>query len=65
MTFCNPCIIISFYFFLSFVFVNNFAFGPVVNHHLKEKFQQMKEGKNFKTQFVFIDIIIISFNAEN
>jgi len=26
------------------VFVNNFAFGPLVNHHLKQKFQQMKEG---------------------
>lgn len=26
------------------VFVNNFAFGPVVNHHLKSRFQTMKEG---------------------
>ena len=36
------------YFFLclscSIIFVNNFAFGPEVDHQLKERFANMKEG---------------------
>lgn len=32
-------------FVFSFVFVNNFAFGPHVDHQLKLRFQSMKEGK--------------------
>lgn len=30
--------------FCSVVFVNNFAFGPEVDHQLKERFANMKEG---------------------
>lgn len=35
----------------SVIFVNNFAFGPEVDHQLKERFANMKEGNkpNFKT----------------
>lgn len=37
-----------FYFLLSLsssiIFVNNFAFGPEVDHQLKERFANMKEG---------------------
>lgn len=29
---------------LSVIFVNNFAFGPEVDHQLKERFANMKEG---------------------
>lgn len=29
----------------SIIFVNNFAFGPEVDHQLKERFANMKEGK--------------------
>lgn len=39
------------YFFLrlscSIIFVNNFAFGPEVDHQLKERFANMKEGWYF------------------
>jgi Histone methylation protein DOT1. len=28
----------------SIVFVNNFAFGPTVDHALKERFQDLKDG---------------------
>lgn len=28
----------------SIIFVNNFAFGPEVDHQLKERFANMKEG---------------------
>lgn len=31
--------------FSSIIFVNNFAFGPEVDHQLKERFANMKEGK--------------------
>lgn len=30
--------------FCSVIFVNNFAFGPEVDHQLKERFANMKEG---------------------
>lgn len=30
--------------FSSIIFVNNFAFGPEVDHQLKERFANMKEG---------------------
>lgn len=30
--------------FYSVIFVNNFAFGPEVDHQLKERFANMKEG---------------------
>ena len=33
---------VSLYF--SIIFVNNFAFGPEVDHQLKERFANMKEG---------------------
>lgn len=29
----------------SIIFVNNFAFGPEVDHQLKERFANMKEGR--------------------
>lgn len=29
----------------SVIFVNNFAFGPEVDHQLKERFANMKEGR--------------------
>ena len=29
----------------SIIFVNNFAFGPQVNHQLKIRFQSLKEGE--------------------
>lgn len=35
---------ISFCLFSSIIFVNNFAFGPEVDHQLKERFANMKEG---------------------
>lgn len=31
----------------SVIFVNNFAFGPEVDHQLKERFANMKEGGCF------------------
>lgn len=31
----------------SIIFVNNFAFGPEVDHQLKERFANMKEGEYF------------------
>ena len=31
-------------FLFSVIFVNNFAFGPTVNHQLKLKFQSLKDG---------------------
>lgn len=31
----------------SIIFVNNFAFGPEVDHQLKERFANMKEGSYF------------------
>lgn len=31
--------------FFSIIFVNNFAFGPEVDHQLKERFANMKEGQ--------------------
>jgi len=30
----------------TFVFVNNFAFGPQVDHDLKERFADLKDGKH-------------------
>lgn len=33
--------------FCSVIFVNNFAFGPEVDHQLKERFANMKEGNVF------------------
>lgn len=38
--------------FCSVIFVNNFAFGPEVDHQLKERFANMKEG-NVLPQSVF------------
>lgn len=34
----------SFLLSCSIIFVNNFAFGPEVDHQLKERFANMKEG---------------------
>lgn len=34
------------------VFVNNFAFGPKVDHDLKERFQELKDGKKFRSYVV-------------
>lgn len=31
----------------SVIFVNNFAFGPEVDHQLKERFANMKEGNKW------------------
>ena len=36
-------IIIGFKFKLRFIFVNNFAFGPNVDHMLKQRFAEMKD----------------------
>ena len=35
-----------FIFYCRIVFVNNFAFGPGVDHKLKERFASMREGKH-------------------
>lgn len=35
-------------FFCSVIFVNNFAFGPEVDHQLKERFANMKEGESLR-----------------
>lgn len=45
VTFARPCSLSC-----SVIFVNNFAFGPEVDHQLKERFANMKEGNksNFK-----------------
>lgn len=37
-------IVLSFFVSFSIIFVNNFAFGPEVDHQLKERFANMKEG---------------------
>lgn len=36
--------------FCSVIFVNNFAFGPEVDHQLKERFANMKEGNALSPQ---------------
>lgn len=46
------------------VFVNNFAFGPVVNHHLKSRFQTMKEGSKIISSREFVPMNF-KFNKRN
>ena len=40
----NVLLAINVLFPYSVIFVNNFAFGPQVNHQLKIRFQGLKEG---------------------
>uniref|UniRef100_T2M8S1 Histone-lysine N-methyltransferase, H3 lysine-79 specific n=1 Tax=Hydra vulgaris TaxID=6087 RepID=T2M8S1_HYDVU len=47
-----------------FIFVNNFAFGPVVNHHLKNMFQSMKEGAKLVSSREFCSMNF-KFNKRN
>lgn len=42
--FLNKLTYLEYFHFSSVVFVNNFAFGPQVNHQLKIRFQSLKEG---------------------
>ena len=37
----------------SLVFVNNFAFGPAVDHQLKQRFANMKEGAKIVSSKAF------------
>ena len=36
------------------IFVNNFAFGPTVDHALKERFQDLKDGGIFRDNLFLI-----------
>lgn len=38
----------------SIIFVNNFAFGPEVDHQLKERFANMKEGQYISTNHYLV-----------
>ena len=41
----------------TFIFVNNYAFGPEVDHELKERFQDLK-GILLKKKLIFKDKLI-------
>lgn len=39
--------------FCRFIFVNNFAFGPEVDHRLKKKFEYLKDGARILSSKAF------------
>jgi hypothetical protein len=46
---------INFYYY-SFIFVNNFAFGPNVDHMLKQRFADMKDGAKIISSKAFCSL---------
>jgi H3 lysine-79-specific histone-lysine N-methyltransferase len=47
--------LLNFYYY-SFIFVNNFAFGPNVDHTLKQRFADMKDGAKIVSSKAFCSL---------